>query len=142
MIGSRHASKRREELSRRLEILLDVVVAEGGEPYKFADIQEALTAKGISLSRARWFYMREGTGATVTDRKLLSALADFFGVPAGYLLDSDPELPARVEAQLKLLKAMRIAEVQSFAARALGDLSPAATEAIAKILEEEMKSTD
>ena len=142
MINKQNASKRREELSRRLDLLMDVVVAEGGHPYKFADIQSALAAKGVGLSRARWFYMREGTGATVTDPKLLSALADFFGVPAAYLLDSDPSLPARVEAQLKLLKAMRIAEVRSFAARALGDLSPEATEAIANILEEEMKSTD
>ena len=142
MIGKDRAAKRREELSRRLEILLDVVVAEGGEPYKFSEIQTALANKGVSLSRARWFYMKEGTGANVTDRNLLTALAEFFGVPPAYLLDSDPELPARVEAQLQLLKAMRIAEVKSFAARALGDLSPEATEAIAKILEEEMKSTD
>ena len=95
MINNQNASKRREELSRRLDILMDVVVAEGGQPYKFADIQSALAAKGVGL-----------------------------------------------EAQLKLLKAMRIAEVRSFAARALGDLSPEATEAIAKILEDEMKSTD
>lgn len=137
-----NASQRREELARRLDLLMDVVVAEGGQPYKFADIQAALAEKGVGLSRARWFYMREGTGATVTDPKLLSALAEFFGVPPAYLLDSDPSLPERVEAQLKLLKAMRIAEVRSFAARALGDLSPEATSAIAKILEEEMKSTD
>lgn len=138
MIGNANSEKRKQELARRLEILLDVVVAEGGEPYKFTDIQKALAEKGVSLSRARWFYMREGTGPMVKDRELLTALADFFGVPSAYLIDSDPELPKRVEAQLKLLKSMRIAEVRSFAARALGDLSPDSMEAIAKILDEEL----
>lgn len=142
MIGNANSEKRKQELARRLEILLDVVVAEGGDPYKFADIQHAVAEKGISLSRARWFYMREGTGPMVRDRGLLVALAEFFGVPSEYLIDPNPELPKRVEAQLKLLKAMRVAEVKSFAARALGDLSPESIEAIAKILDEELGNKD
>lgn len=127
------------ELSRKLELLLDVVVAEGGEPYKVSDIQEALAAQGVSLSRARWFYMREASGPLVKDRKLLSALANFFGVPEDYLTDSGSEIPQRVEAQLKLLKSMRAAEVKSFAVRALGELSPESIEAITKVLDEELK---
>lgn len=126
------------ELSRRLELLMDVVVAEGGEPYKVSDIQQALAAQGVSLSRARWFYMREGSGPLVKDRVLLTALAKFFGVPAEYLTDSESELPERVEAQLALLKAMRAADVRSFAARALGELSPGAMAAIAEVLDKEL----
>ncbi|QOI65973.1 hypothetical protein IG195_21835 (plasmid) [Arthrobacter sp. TES] len=69
--------------------MLDVVVAEGGRPYEFTDIQAALAEKGVKLSRARWYYMRDGDGPLVTDEKLLMALAEFFGVPGAYLTDPD-----------------------------------------------------
>jgi len=103
-------------------VLLDVVVAEGGRPYEFVDIQSALAAKGVKLSRARWYYMRDGDGPLVTDAALLEALAEFFGVPGAYLTDPGSEMPARVEAQLELLKTMRKNQVKSFALRALGEV--------------------
>jgi hypothetical protein len=101
---------------------LDVVVAEGGRPYEFADIQSALAARGVKLSRARWYYMRDGDGPLVTDAVLLEALAEFFGVPAAYLTDPGSEMPARVEAQLELLRVMRKNQVKSFSLRALGEV--------------------
>jgi hypothetical protein len=103
-------------------VLLDGVVAEGGRPYEFVDIQSALAAKGVKLSRARWYYMRDGDGPLVTDTALLEALAEFFGVPSAYLTDPGSEMPARVEAQLELLKTMRKNQVKSFALRALGEV--------------------
>lgn len=103
-------------------MLLDVVVAEGGRPYEFVDIQSALAAKGVKLSRARWYYMRDGDGPLVTDTALLEALAEFFGVPGAYLTDPGSEMPTRVEAQLELLKTMRKNQVKSFALRALGEV--------------------
>lgn len=120
--NSPYAEQRRAELARRLRVLLDVVVAEGGRPYEFADIQSALAAKGVKLSRARWYYMRDGDGPLVTDAVLLEALAEFFGVPAAYLTDPGSEMPARVEAQLELLRVMRKNQVKSFALRALGEV--------------------
>ncbi|MFD2362739.1 MULTISPECIES: hypothetical protein [unclassified Arthrobacter] len=120
--NSPYAEQRRAELARRLRVLLDVVVAEGGRPYEFADIQSALAARGVKLSRARWYYMRDGDGPLVTDAVLLEALAEFFGVPAAYLTDPGSEMPARVEAQLELLRVMRKNQVKSFALRALGEV--------------------
>ena len=131
--------RRRAELARRLQVLLDVIVAEGGRPYEFADVQKALESKGVKLSRARWYYMRDGDGPLVSDPTLLSALAEFFGVPAEYLTSSDSEIPERVEAQLGLLRTMRKNEVKSFALRSLGELYDAkSVEAIARMIDEEL----
>jgi hypothetical protein len=106
-------------LAERLNTLYDVVAAEGGKRYTFPEISEAMEARGLHISRARWSYMRAGTGPMTTDTPLLEALADFFGVPVSYLTEADAAVPARVQAQLDLLKSMREAEVKSFAARSL-----------------------
>ena len=50
------------QLARRLNLLLDAAVAERGKPVTFREVQAELAARGIKLSRARWFYMKEGTG--------------------------------------------------------------------------------
>jgi len=134
--NSPYAEQRRAELARRLRVLLDVVVAEGGRPYEFADIQAGLSEKGVKLSRARWYYMRDGEGPLVTDEKLLSALAEFFGVPEAYLVDPGSEMPDRVEAQLELLKTMRKNQVKSFALRALGEVYDAeSVRSLAKLID-------
>lgn len=134
--NSPYAEQRRAELARRLRVLLDVVVAEGGRPYEFSDIQSALAARGVKLSRARWYYMRDGDGPLVTDEKLLEALAEFFGVPGAYLTDPGSEMPARVEAQLALLKVMRKNQVKSFALRALGEVYDAeSVRSLAKLID-------
>ncbi|UUL75718.1 hypothetical protein NG819_16295 [Pseudarthrobacter sp. Fe7] len=59
------------ELARRLNLLLDVVVAERGQPVTFREVQQKLQSRGIKLSRARWFYMKDGTGRLVSDPALL-----------------------------------------------------------------------
>jgi hypothetical protein len=134
--NSPYAEQRRAELARRLRVLLDVVVAEGGRPYEFADIQAGLSEKGVKLSRARWYYMRDGEGPLVTDEKLLTALAEFFGVPGAYLVDPGSEMPDRVEAQLELLKTMRKNQVKSFALRALGEVYDAeSVRSLAKLID-------
>ncbi|GAB4098649.1 hypothetical protein [Sinomonas halotolerans] len=121
-----HPSHRPEVLlAERLTTLLDVVEAEGGSRYTFPQIKEAMEARGVHISRQRWHYMRAGTGPMTTDAKLLEALADFFGVPVGFLTEADAEMPVRVSAQLELLRALREAEAKSFAARTLtSGLSP------------------
>ncbi|MFC8041833.1 hypothetical protein ACFUOZ_20965 [Paenarthrobacter sp. NPDC057355] len=138
-----YSERRRTELARRLQVLLDTVVAEGGRPYEFNDIQTALASKGIKLSRARWYYMRDGDGPLVSDENLLGALAEFFGVPPAYLTDSSSDLPDRVEAQLELLRSMRRNQVKSFAARALGEVYSAETvRAIAQMIDEQLGDED
>jgi predicted RecB family endonuclease len=114
-----------EVLAERLNTLLDVVAAEGGNRYTFPEIKAAMESRGVHISRQRWHYMRAGTGPMTTDTPLLEALADFFGVPVSFLTEADAAVPSRVTAQLELLRTLKEAEVKNFAARALtSDLSP------------------
>lgn len=127
------------ELARRLNLLLDVVVAERGQPVTFREVQEKLADKGIKLSRARWFYMKDGTGRLVSDPALLSALCEIFHVDPTYLLDPDsPDLPQRIDSQLEFVKSLRAARVKTFAARTLGDVSPETLRAITEYLNQDI----
>lgn len=111
--------KHRSELSRKLRLLMDVVEANSGEPPSYKEIAAELGEAGIALTRPRWWYMLNGTGPVVRDKKLLGALAQFFGVPAEYLTDpvGHSEVPERVQAQLELVLEMRKQEVVAFATR-------------------------
>ena len=117
--AARFDDKHRTELSRKLRLLMDVVEANEGEAPTFREIAAELGAKGLVLTRPRWWYMLNGTGPVVRDRKLLGALADFFGVPTEYLVDPAGEsaVPERVQAQLELVLEMRKQEVVAFATR-------------------------
>lgn len=110
-------------LAKKLNLLLDTAEAEGHK-ITFNDVRDAMKEAGTPLSRARWHYMRAGTGPEVKKVDLLQNLARFFGVDEGYLLDTGGDLPARVEAQLELLYTMRAKKVRNFAARQLDGLSP------------------
>lgn len=110
-------------LARKLNLLLDTAEAEGRK-ITFNDIRDAMKEAGTPLSRARWHYMRTGTGPEVKKVDLLQNLARFFGVNEGYLRDTDGDLPARVEAQMDLLYTMRAKKIRNFAARQLDGLSP------------------
>lgn len=127
-----------EALSRKLDLLMDTMVAEGGEPYSFPQIQEAMAKAGTPLSRARWQYMRAGTGPDPRDRELLANLARFFQVDESFLLEEDAELPERISAQLELLRTMRAAKVKNFAARQLADLSPETLQQIRAMIDAEV----
>ena len=123
------------ELARKLNLLLDVVVAEGNTPYTYREIAAGLTAKNVSLSRARWQYMVRGEGPLVSDALLLTEIANFFGIAPEYLLGSDDDLPERIDSQLELVRMIRVKRVINFAARTLGDTSPEALREITKLLE-------
>ncbi|MDP9694495.1 UNVERIFIED_ORG: hypothetical protein J2X79_002054 [Arthrobacter globiformis] len=122
------------QLARRLNLLLDAAVAERGKPVTFREVQAELAVRGIKLSRARWFYMKEGTGRLVSDPVLLSGLCSIFKVNPSYLIDDDTELPERIDSQLEFVKSLRAARVKSFAARTLGDVSPETLRAISEYL--------
>lgn len=130
-----------EDLAKRLRLLLDVAVAETGSEPTFSQIAAFLERRGTNLSRSRWTYMVNGH-RYVQDRALFDGLADFFDVDAGFLTGSaDAPVPDRVTAQLDLVRSMRAARVKSYAARTLGDVSPAALEAISRFLDEEVTTT-
>lgn len=124
-------------LARKLNLLLDTAEAEGRR-ITYNDVRDAMAAAGTPLSRARWHYMRAGTGPAVKKTDLLQNLARFFGVNEDYLLDTDPDLPDRVEAQLELLTAMREKKVRNFAARQLDGLTPDTLRQIRAIIDQRL----
>jgi hypothetical protein len=124
------------ELARKLNLLLDVVVAEGNTPYTYRQIEAGLKERGLSLSRARWAYMIRGEGPLVTEPALLTGIAEFFRIPPEYMLGSDDDLPERVDAQLAFVKSLRVARVVSFAARTLDGVSPETLQTITDLLKQ------
>lgn len=127
-----------EDLARRLRLLLDVSIAETGTEPTYSQIAAFVQSRGLNLSRSRWTYMVNGH-RYVQDRPLFEALAEFFAVDAAFLVgDGGGAMPAKVAAQLNLVRSMRAAKVKSYAARTLGDISPDALQAISRFLDEEM----
>jgi hypothetical protein len=114
---------------------MDVTEARTGREVTYTDINEYLTARDHTLSRARWSYMLNGH-RFVDDMPLLDALSDFFEVPHTYLRGGD-KTPDAVTAQLDLVRALRANKVRTFAARTLGDLSPETLGAITQFLDKE-----
>ncbi|KAF2414637.1 hypothetical protein B1729_03385 [Microbacterium sp. B35-04] len=130
-----------EDLAKRLRLLLDVAIAETGEEPTFSQIAAFVQSRGVNLSRSRWTYIVNGH-RYVQDRPLIECIAEFFGVEVGFLVGEDgAPMPAKVSAQLDLVRSMRAAKVKSYAARTLGDISPAALRAISRFLDEEMTHT-
>jgi transcriptional regulator with XRE-family HTH domain len=127
-----------EDLAKRLRLLLDVAEAETGIEPTFTQIAAFLDARGTNLSRSRWTYIVNGH-RYVQDATLFEGLAAFFDVDPAFLAASDgAETPAKVSAQLDLVRSMRAARVKSYAARTLGDISPDALRAISRFLDAEV----
>ncbi|OBG76723.1 XRE family transcriptional regulator [Mycobacterium sp. E2462] len=106
------------ELAARLNKLFEVMHSPSTPPLSNAAAAAAITEKtGVPISPAYLWQLRNGikTNPTVTH---LRAIAQFFGLPASYLIDSEAD-PA-VDAQLNLLQALRDHKVRDLAARASG----------------------
>lgn len=127
--------RRAETLARKINLLLDVIMSDSGQPFDYAAIRDGAQEAGYYISRTRWSLLKHGKEQVVPD-DALRALATVFDVDPEYLLQEDGKLPERVEAELELLRSLRRAEVRNFAARALGPVDPEALKAIAKILDE------
>ncbi|WP_246256101.1 hypothetical protein [Pseudarthrobacter oxydans] len=139
MAGSETARDRlakAETLARKVNLLLDVVVAEGGKPYEFSDIQAGVRQHGYELSRTRWWRIRSGESLEVVPTEALVALAKFFEIDPVYLTDETGELPERIERELQLLKKMRRNQLKNIAARTLGDIDVKTLDAINALLDE------
>lgn len=109
---------------------------ESGQPFDYPAIRDGAKEAGYYISRTRWSLLKHGREQTVPEAAL-RAIATVFDVDPEYLLQEDGPLPEQVEAELKLLRSMRRAEVLNFAARALGPVDPEALKAIARILDED-----
>lgn len=122
-------------LGRRINLLLDAAAERRGSVVLFPEIKSGLAARGVAMSRARWFYMKDGTGPLVKNKRVLTAICDMFEVDPSFLLNLDSdELPESIRARLEFVKALRAARVQAFAARTLGDVSPETLDAITEFL--------
>lgn len=147
MVGGstpRDRLERAEILARKINLLLDVVVAEGGEPYEFADIQAGVRQNGYELSRTRWWRIRTGESPEAVPKEALVAMAKFFEVDPAYLTEEAGDLPERIERELQLLKKMRRNKLKNIAARTLGDIDTKTLEAINALLDDvdSYESTD
>lgn len=83
------------------------------------------------MSRARWSYMKDGNGSLISDRPLLTALADYFKVSPDYLLIvEDMETPEVAWEQRESVRSLRVAKVKSFVGQTLGDVSSETLQAV------------
>lgn len=125
-----------EILSHKIELLLDVVRQSDGSMFGYQDVKEGLEEQGVSLSRTRWHYLKNGGSPTRQPDEILEALASFFGVPADYLLHDEGEAPDRIQKELELLKSMRRARVSEFATRTLAGVDDETLQVIRELIDE------
>lgn len=123
-----------EVLAAKIALLLDVIRSPSGEIYTFREIEDGLSRYGVDLSRTRWHRLKVGSADGRWDVELKTAFSKFFDIDPGYLMERSGDLPKRVEAELNLVRAMRLAEVESFAARTLGEVSPEALNELTAVL--------
>jgi hypothetical protein len=130
------ASRRRPgTLARKVEPLMDTVMAENGKPFDYPSVRDGAQNSGFDVSREQWELLTAGKDQTVPD-ELLRALAAVFGVNSEYLLKEDGPLSERVEAELILLRSMRRAGVRNFHACQSGHIDAATLREVARILDE------
>ncbi|MGW7436029.1 helix-turn-helix domain-containing protein [Streptomyces sp. NPDC054849] len=108
-------------------------------PYTYAEVAEgirkAATGEGRGVTASAIQQLRTGTKRNPT-RHTIKALADFFGVPAGYFVDS--AAAERTKAEIGLLAAMRDQDVRKVALRANG-LSVDSLKMLSTVIEQARK---
>jgi transcriptional regulator with XRE-family HTH domain len=135
LIPERGPGRRRAEtLSRKVDLLLDTVMAENGQPFDYAAVRDAAQKSGLYVSREQWELLKAGKDQAFPE-ELLRALATVFGVSPEYLLQEDGTLSER-EAELILLRSMRRAGVRNFHACPGGHIESATLREIARHLDD------
>lgn len=111
--------------ARRLNLLLDAVAVQRGRPVTFSEVKQGLAERGVPMSRARWFYMKDGTRCVVKNKGVLTAICEMFDVDPLFLIDLDSvPFPSPREDRLDAVKALRAARLLAFAERMLADVAP------------------
>ncbi|MBO0656289.1 MULTISPECIES: helix-turn-helix domain-containing protein [Streptomyces] len=118
-------------LADKLNHLFRTVVPAGREPYSTEEVARAITAGGVPISGSYIWLLRKGQRNNPTLRHV-EALAKFFGVPPAYFFDD--QVTAAVNADLRLLVALKDTQVQRVALRAAG-LSPESLHSINEVIE-------
>ncbi|AMU33203.1 Helix-turn-helix protein [Mycobacteroides abscessus subsp. massiliense] len=111
---------RHESLAAKLTKLYEVM-SPAGEPPSDATIADGILEKtGVQMSAPYLCLLRTGKRTNPTVQNV-QAIAEYFGVPASYLIDTGAD--AAIESELRLVKAMRDNGVRDIAAR-LSGLTP------------------
>lgn len=106
-------------LAARLNYLFTHIRSpEDDREYSGRELVAAVNAAGTELSPSHLSQLRRGLKTNPT-LKVLQAIAAFFGVKVGFLLD-DPDAVREVESQVALRAAMRDAQVRDAAHRVAG----------------------
>lgn len=69
-----------------LSFLYDKRLRDDGKPYSDRDVEDALKASGVSASHSYLWMLRKGR-KNFPRTNIVTGLARFFGVPAGFFLD-------------------------------------------------------
>lgn len=105
-------------------------------PYTYTEvsqaIEEAAGEDGVRLSASAIQQLRTGQKKNPT-RQSITALASFFGVPAGYFFDE--QVAERAKAEIELVAAMRDEGVRKVALRASG-LSTQSLQLLTNVIEQ------
>ncbi|MFE5536916.1 helix-turn-helix domain-containing protein [Streptomyces sp. NPDC056519] len=108
-------------------------------PYTYAEVAEGIrrasTGEGRGVTASAVQQLRTGTKRNPT-RHTIKALADFFGVPAGYFVDR--AAAERTRAEIDLLSALRDGDVRKVALRASG-LSSDSLKMVSTVIEHARK---
>jgi transcriptional regulator with XRE-family HTH domain len=120
------------DLAARLNHLFAVVPGAGGRAlWTNDDAAAEMATQGVTMSAAYLSQLRTGKRDNPSARHL-AAIAQLFGVPMEYFFDE--EVAAKIDADLRLLTAVRDAGVQAIALRAQG-LSPQSLSSVADMIE-------
>ena len=107
-----------QSLASKLDRLFRTIHPAGRGEYTPDEVAAEIRSRGGPTISSTYLYMlRKGERDNPT-KKHLEALADFFGVPAGYFFDD--ATAARVESELDALIALRDSPVREIALRAAG----------------------
>ncbi|ALV47211.1 hypothetical protein MB46_18645 [Arthrobacter alpinus] len=124
---------RPELLARKTNLLLDAIVSESGERFKFDMVEAEAWAAGYDLKRTKWSMLANGQKQAY-GLDFLHAIATVFGVDPDYLVRDDGELPGQVRTEMSRIQRLRLDEVRDYAGRALGLVVPEALRAINTVL--------
>jgi transcriptional regulator with XRE-family HTH domain len=119
-------------LADKLNRLFATVHPPGRGPYSNREVEAAIRAAGGSISEQYLWLLRNGRKDNPTI-KHIEALARFFDVPVAYFFDDS--VAERYDAELRLLAALRDAQVRRIALRAMS-VTPEALSSVAEILEQ------
>lgn len=118
-----------ESLASRLNTLFDVMHGPDTPPLSSAAAACAIAQKtGVAIAPDYLQQLRDGRQTTAPP-EYLKAIAEFFGTPASYLIDPEPD-PA-IAAQLDVLKALRDNAVRDLRLCGSTTLSPQQLNALA-----------